>query len=78
MSYVKEEAEWKFLKFAYRPTYMTPCKKGWIEESQGASIAATHDKFPSDKPCTYHLPYSPHRINVFQPEPLSPLTTEKG
>ena len=67
MEYVKEDGQWKILKFAYRLTYMTPYEKGWIEESQGASIAGAHAQFPPDKPCTYHLPYSPYRINIFQP-----------
>ena len=72
MEYVKEEGKWKILKFAYRLTYMAPCEKGWVEEPQGASISAAHNEFPPDKPSTYHMPYSRHRINIFQPPPPEP------
>jgi len=72
MEYVKEDGRWKFLKFAYRLTYMTPYEKGWIKEPQGASITAGHSEYPPDKPSTYHMPYSPYRINIFQPAPPEP------
>jgi hypothetical protein len=72
MEYVKEEGKWKFLKFAYRLTYMTPYEKGWIEEPQGASITAGHSLYPPDKPSTYHMPYNRYRINIFQPPPPEP------
>jgi hypothetical protein len=73
MEYVKEDGKWKFLKFAYRLTYMSPYEKGWIEEPQGASITAGHIEFPPDKPSTYHMPYSRYRINIFQPPPPEPF-----
>ena len=73
MEYVKEEGKWKFLKFAYRLTYMCPYEKGWIEEPQGASITAGHMKYPPDRPSTYHMPYNKFRINVFQPPPPEPF-----
>jgi len=73
MEYVKEDGTWKFLKFRYRLTYMTPYEKGWVEEPQGASIAASHAQYPPDKPSTYHMPYSRYRINVFQPPPPEPF-----
>ncbi len=72
MEYVKEDGKWKFLKLAYRLTYMTPYEKGWIEEPQGASITAGHSEFPPDKPSTYHMPYNRYRINIFQPPPPEP------
>ena len=73
MEYVKEDGKWKFLKFAYRLTYMTPYEKGWIEEPQGASITAGHSLYPPDKPSTYHMPYNRYRINIFQPPPPEPF-----
>ena len=72
MEYVKEDGKWKFLKFAYRLTYMTPYEKGWIKEPQGASITAGHSEYPPDKPSSYHMPYNPYRINIFQPPPPEP------
>ena len=72
MEYVKEDGRWKFLKFAYRLTYMTPYEKGWIKEPQGASITAGHSEYLPDKPSTYHMPYSSYRINIFQPPPPEP------
>jgi hypothetical protein len=72
MEYVKEDGKWKFLKFAYRLTYMAPYEKGWVEEPQGASITAGHLVYPPDKPSTYHMPYNRYRINIFQPPPPEP------
>ncbi len=72
IEYVKEDAQWKFLKFAYRLTYMCPYEKGWMEEPVAASIAGNPLNRP-DKPTTYHMPYSRYRINVFQPPPPEPF-----
>ncbi|OGO42318.1 MAG: hypothetical protein A2137_02025 [Chloroflexi bacterium RBG_16_58_8] len=71
MEYVKEDGRWKILKFVYRLNFMSPFKKGWVEEPQGASIAASPLNRP-DKPTTYHRPYSPHRVNIMQPPPPEP------
>src|SRR4030043_2087792 len=72
MEYVKEDGQWKFLKFAYRLTFMTPYEKGWIQEPVAASIAGSPANSP-DKPTTYHMQYSPYRINVMQPPPPEPF-----
>ncbi|HJX13170.1 MAG TPA: nuclear transport factor 2 family protein [Dehalococcoidales bacterium] len=71
MEYVKEDGRWRFLKFVYRLTFMSPYHRDWIEEAQGASIAGSPLNHP-DRPTTYHLPYSPYRINVMQPPPPEP------
>jgi hypothetical protein len=71
MEYVKEDGVWKFFKFAYRLTFMCPYEKGWVEEPVGASIAGSPENIP-DKPTTYFMPYSRHRINVMQPPPPEP------
>jgi hypothetical protein len=71
MEYVKEDGEWKFLKFAYRLTFMCPYEKGWVEEPMAASIAGNPENIP-DKPATYFMPYSRYRINVMQPPPPPP------
>jgi hypothetical protein len=71
MEYVKEDGQWKFLKFGYRMAFMCPYEKGWVEEPVGASIAGSPDNKP-DKPTTYHMPYSRYRINVMQPPPPEP------
>jgi len=72
MEYVKEDGEWKFLKLAYRVSYMSPInEKGWLEEPMAGSIAGLPENCP-DKPATGYLPYSPYRINIFQPPPPEP------
>jgi hypothetical protein len=71
MEYVKEDGEWKILKFAYRLTFMCPYEKGWLDEPVGASIAGNPENKP-DKPTTYFMPYSKHRINVLLPQPPEP------
>jgi hypothetical protein len=71
MEYVKEDGEWKILKFAYRLTFMCPYEKGWVEEPIAASIAGSPENSP-DKPTTYFMPYSRYRINVMQPPPPEP------
>jgi len=71
VEYVKEDGNWKFLKFAYRLTYMCPYEKGWAEEPVAASIAGNPLNRP-DKPTTYHMPYSRYRINIMQPSPPEP------
>ena len=75
MEYVKEDDEWKFLKFAYRIIYMTPYEKGWVEEPVGASIAGNPLNEP-DKPTTYYMPYSRYRINTFPPPPPEPYNND--
>jgi hypothetical protein len=71
MEYVKEDGRWKFLKFAYRQTFMCPYEKGWLDEPVAASIAGSPDNIP-DRPTTYYMPYSRYRINVMQPPPPEP------
>ncbi len=71
VEYVKEDGKWKFLKFAYRLTFMCPYEKGWIDEPVGASIAGNPVNRP-DKPVSYHMPYSKYRINIMQPPPPAP------
>jgi len=71
MEYVKEDGQWKFLKFGYRLTFMCPYEKGWVEEPVGASIAGSPLNTP-DKPTTYFMPYSRYRINTMQPPPPEP------
>lgn len=68
MEYVKEDGQWKILKFAYRQAFMCPYEKGWVEEPVAASIAGSPDNIP-DKPTTYYMPYSRYRINVMEPPP---------
>jgi hypothetical protein len=71
MEYVKENGAWKIMKFAYRITFMCPYEKGWVEEPVGGSIAGSPDNKP-DKPTTFFMPYSRHRINVMEPPPPEP------
>ena len=71
MEYVKEDGQWKILKFAYRQAFMCPYEKGWVEEPVAASIAGVPVNSP-DKPTTYYMPYSQYRINVMQPPPPEP------
>ena len=71
MEYVKEDGQWKFLKLAYRLTFMCPYKEGWVDEPRASSITDSPDNKP-DKPTTYHMPYSRYRVNVFQPPPPEP------
>ncbi|MHB8104870.1 MAG: hypothetical protein ACYDG5_04945, partial [Dehalococcoidales bacterium] len=71
MEFVKEDGVWKFFKFAYRLTFMCPYEKGWVEEPVGGSIAGSPENIP-DKPTTYFMPYSRHRINIMQPPPPEP------
>jgi SnoaL-like domain len=72
MEYVKEDGQWKILKFGYRQTFMCPYERGWQEEPVAASIAGRPENVP-DKPTTYYMPYSRYRINVFQPGPPEPF-----
>jgi hypothetical protein len=71
MEYVKEAGQWKILKFAYRLTFMCPYEKGWLDEPVGASIAGNPENKP-DRPTTYFMPYSKHRINILLPQPPEP------
>ena len=71
MEYVKEDGQWKILKFAYRQAFMCPYERGWVEEPVAASIAGSPDNIP-DKPTTYYMPYSRYRINVMEPPPPEP------
>jgi len=71
MEYVKEDGEWKILKFVYRLGFMCPYEKGWVENPQAASIAASPENSP-DKPTTYHLPYNKDRVNTMPPPPPEP------
>jgi hypothetical protein len=71
MEYVKEDGAWKILKFAYRIAFMCPYEKGWVDEPIVASIAASPANKP-DKPTTQFIPYSKHRVNMFEPLPPKP------
>lgn len=71
MEYVKEDGQWKILRFAYRQAFMCPYERGWLEEPVAASIAGSPENTP-DKPTTYYMPYSRYRINVMQPPPPEP------
>lgn len=71
MEYVKEDGQWKILKFAYRQAFMCPYEKGWVEEPVGASIAGSPQNKP-DKPVTYYMPYNRYRINIMEPGPPEP------
>jgi hypothetical protein len=71
MEYVKEDGQWKILKFAYRQAFMCPYEKGWVQEPVAASIAGVPANSP-DKPTTYYMPYSQYRINIMQPPPPEP------
>jgi hypothetical protein len=71
MEYVKEDGEWKILKFAYRITFMCPYEKGWVDEPIGGSIAGSPANKP-DKPTAQFMPYSKYRINVMGPPPPEP------
>ena len=76
MEYVKEDGEWKILKLYYRQTYHCSYDKGWVRapsvpviEIQGRR--AVRPGVP-DRPTTYHKPYSPDSMNVFEPPPPEP------
>ncbi|HSW58257.1 MAG TPA: nuclear transport factor 2 family protein [Dehalococcoidales bacterium] len=71
MEYVKEDGQWRILKFAYRQTFMSPMDKGFIEAPSVGSIAAHPENRP-DKPTTFHMPYHQDRINIPQPPPPEP------
>lgn len=71
MEYVKEDGQWRILKFAYRQTFMCPYLEGWLDEPVAASIAGSPENNP-DRPSTYYMPYSRYRINVMQPPPPEP------
>ncbi len=71
MEYVKEDGQWKILKFAYHQAFMCPYEQGWVQEPVAASIAGSPDNRP-DKPTTSYMPYSQYRINVMQPPPPEP------
>ncbi|MBN1190158.1 MAG: nuclear transport factor 2 family protein [Dehalococcoidales bacterium] len=71
MEYVREDGRWKIFKFAYRQTFMSPFEKGWVAEPVAGSIAGSPENRP-DRPTTYHMPYSPYRINIMQPPPPEP------
>jgi len=73
MEYVKEDGQWKFLKFIYHQAFMCPYTKGWVEEPVAASIAGSPDNIP-DRPSSYYMPYSRYRINVMQPPPPAPYS----
>jgi hypothetical protein len=75
MEYVKEDGQWKILRFVYRQAFMCPYERGWVDEPVAASLAGSPDNVP-DKPTTYYLPYSRYRRNVFGPPPPEPYSAE--
>ncbi|MCJ7605983.1 MAG: nuclear transport factor 2 family protein [Dehalococcoidales bacterium] len=71
MEYVKEDGKWKIFTFNYRQIFMSPYDKGWIEAPSVGSIAA-HPLNKPDKPTTFHTPYDPKAVNIFEPPPPLP------
>lgn len=71
MEYVNEQGSWRFLKFAYRQTFMCRYETGWLDEPVAASMAGSRENLP-DRPSTYYMPYSRYRINHFEPGPPAP------
>jgi hypothetical protein len=69
MEYVKEDEEWKILKFKYRLTFDTPFDKGWVEAPTVKRTRVTTKSLPPDRPTTYYKPYSPDGIFVSEPPP---------
>jgi hypothetical protein len=68
MDYIKEDGAWKFHKVAARLTFQSPYHKGWFKEPVASSSGGFVGVKPT-RPTTYHMPYNPYRINVFQPDP---------
>jgi len=77
IEYVKEDGQWKFLKFRYRTVFNCSYYKSWAEQPQHYGIASGTmtpemiDLFTPDRPTTYHRPYTPSRLNRFE-EPAIP------
>ena len=65
---VREDGAWKFHRIRARLTFQSPYDKGWVKEPVASSSGAFLDIAPT-RPSTYHMPYNPYRISVFQPEP---------
>jgi hypothetical protein len=72
IDYIREDGAWKFHKVAARLTFQSPYHKGWVKEPVASSSGSFVGMTPT-KPTTYHMPYNPYRINVFQPEPPKPF-----
>ncbi|MFC1820460.1 nuclear transport factor 2 family protein [Thermodesulfobacteriota bacterium] len=70
MEYVKEDGEWKILKFNFRRTFHTAFDKGWVKMPEPPPRPASSRV--SDKPTTYHRAYDPNGMNVFEPPPPDP------
>jgi len=68
MDFIREDGAWKFHRIRARLTFQSPYHKGWVKEPVASSSGAFLNTAPS-RPTTYHMPYNPYRINVFQPEP---------
>ncbi|MZR11700.1 hypothetical protein GQE99_01510 [Maritimibacter sp. DP07] len=68
ISYVREDDAWKFHKLRARLTFQSPYHKGWVKEPVASSSAGFSGITPTH-PTTYHMPYNPYRINVFEPSP---------
>ena len=74
MEYVKEDEEWKFLKLNYRQTFDTPYDMGWVKHPTfpaGDPMERPPERRP-DSPPTYHRPYDPDGMNIFEPPPPEP------
>ncbi|MFC1533264.1 nuclear transport factor 2 family protein [Thermodesulfobacteriota bacterium] len=74
MEYVKEDGEWKFLKLNYRQTFDTPYEKGWVKHPSfpaGDPMERPPERRPN-RPPTYHRPYDPNALNIFEPPPPEP------
>ena len=73
MEYVKEDEKWKILKLNYRQTFDTPYDKGWVKvPSVPIVIPGLPTSTRPDKPTTYHRPYNPESLNIFEPPPPEP------
>jgi hypothetical protein len=68
LDYIREDGAWKFHRIRARLTFQSPYHKGWVKEPVASSSGAFLDIAPT-RPSTYHVPYNPYRINLFQPEP---------
>jgi hypothetical protein len=69
ITFVKEDGEWKFLKFIWRVTFACPVGLGWVKEQYTASMAVPG--YTPDEKSRYHRPYNPAGLNVF-PDPEIP------
>jgi hypothetical protein len=73
IEYVKEDGEWKFLKFQFCPIFCIPYHgEGWVDGNTERIRWAPPPK--SDRPSTpgFYHPYKPDKTIVFGPFPPEP------